>query len=905
MANTVKVYRGVKSGLPTLAAGVLGFATDTFELFIGTGSANKFIGSPGTGHTQNTDTGTSNSIFQVGTSGVKLKNNAGDLDVRNAADNAFAGIQVGNLQVIAGGDASKFMIGSADGQGTYLKSLAADTLKTISFPNATGKVLLDTSLSPGYLPYHVSDAAGLANSPIYTDGTNVRIGTPTAISTEKFLMYSGNSTFLGSTNDVDNVLIVGNLGATSHPYLIVNTGNAAADYQADNNTGYGNYVLSLGTCDGAGGTFGSLITGGKTVLASITGSVLIGATAALTTEKLRVAGTINVGDGLFYNSVQLVHSDRLTTYAWIWDNDTLNTLAFGVGSIASGNIKALINSTGQFLVGATSAMGSEKLLVSGNVHIGKASQDNVLTIGHLDHGTDTYATYIDLQNEGYGAPGAWQTASKGDKLILWGGDSPDLETRIGVSLSEALWIKAMGTTSVNAFTIYASALNSGSATNVFQVSKSGSVSIGSTTANGKLDVWDGTSTLSSTTVTHGMTGLVATNVYGILNNIATNEGGLSIAGFSDTDYPGLIMNGVIGTATPTATTPSVIIVGRKKGDGLGDPVVYPTTSWMPLAATETVLVVRNSSTDLVTVLGSGSVTFNAGGNTALTIGPTGGVCVGGTTDPGQGYLLATNTVAGTAVSGITYYNNDYTATTRSLLRVRQTVNVGGSTVSAYLGMGVDQYLYLIANDTSRNDLVISSATGHVCMPYGVHIGATLGTDPGDNNLLVDGTLHVDGVATLASVVCEGTTQLGGTDGVILKNSSACLQVRNQYDTYYSSLYASAGMFCGNATSDGSIILKNLENYQGTFRSDALTANVAYDLPNVSGTLLVSGASTAVGAFGCNGATAQTAYASGGALNSSNQSTDGAYGFKDHATRMALVDLVVAMRAALVANGIMS
>ena len=34
-----------------------------------------------------------------------------------------------------------------------------------------------TALTDGYVPYHVSDAAGLANSPIFTDGTKVGIGT--------------------------------------------------------------------------------------------------------------------------------------------------------------------------------------------------------------------------------------------------------------------------------------------------------------------------------------------------------------------------------------------------------------------------------------------------------------------------------------------------------------------------------------------------------------------------------------------------------------------------------------------------------------------------------------------------------------------------------------------------------
>jgi len=68
------------------------------------------------------------------------------------------------------------------------------------------------------------------------------------------------------------------------------------------------------------------------------------------------------------------------------------------------------------------------------------------------------------------------------------------------------------------------------------------------------------------------------------------------------------------------------------------------------------------------------------------------------------------------------------------------------------------------------------------------------------------------------------------------------------------------------------------------------------------TLLVNGALTAAAAFGCNGATAQTAYASGGALAGY---VTGAFGLDSDAHMKALFDLVVAIRAALVADGVMS
>jgi hypothetical protein len=66
-------------------------------------------------------------------------------------------------------------------------------------------------------------------------------------------------------------------------------------------------------------------------------------------------------------------------------------------------------------------------------------------------------------------------------------------------------------------------------------------------------------------------------------------------------------------------------------------------------------------------------------------------------------------------------------------------------------------------------------------------------------------------------------------------------------------------------------------------------------------LLVDGTGTITGAFACNGATARTAYASGGAVTTSA----GTYGFASDAERASLTTLVANIRTALVNNGIMS
>ena len=44
MANKIQQRRGLKANMPTLSAGEIGYATDTRETFIGTGSGNVNMG---------------------------------------------------------------------------------------------------------------------------------------------------------------------------------------------------------------------------------------------------------------------------------------------------------------------------------------------------------------------------------------------------------------------------------------------------------------------------------------------------------------------------------------------------------------------------------------------------------------------------------------------------------------------------------------------------------------------------------------------------------------------------------------------------------------------------------------------------------------------------------------------
>jgi hypothetical protein len=161
------------------------------------------------------------------------------------------------------------------------------------------------------------------------------------------------------------------------------------------------------------------------------------------------------------------------------------------------------------LVGIGSSSPSELLTVAGNARLDKASSDLFIKIGGTTRGGNTYSNYIDLDNNGYGAPGAFQTASKGDKIILWGGNSLDGEARIGFSIDDSVWIKAMGTTVPNAFAVHGAAANSGSPNRLFTITKAGLVGIGTASPLEKLEIQDGSISVGSSANTSQANTLIA------------------------------------------------------------------------------------------------------------------------------------------------------------------------------------------------------------------------------------------------------------------------------------------------------------------------------------------------------------------------------------------------------------
>ena len=96
------VVRDASGNVPgvivTLSGDVTGNMSSNTVALVGGQTAASVADAAAKRHAQNTDIGTSSNGFQIG-GGVRLVNNAGNLDIRNQADNGYADVAVGNLTV--------------------------------------------------------------------------------------------------------------------------------------------------------------------------------------------------------------------------------------------------------------------------------------------------------------------------------------------------------------------------------------------------------------------------------------------------------------------------------------------------------------------------------------------------------------------------------------------------------------------------------------------------------------------------------------------------------------------------------------------------------------------------------------------------------------------------------------
>jgi hypothetical protein len=229
-----------------------------------------------------------------------------------------------------------------------------------------------SALSDGYVPYRVDDATGLDDSPVYTDGTNVAIGdTPATIL----------SSFTAAAATGGNNLYIGNDTATG-----TNTGVSVLMTGA----GDANYGIYL-DANGATANYGVYSNRGTNILNGMSGSTIIGATAAVNVEKLAVVGAdggvagIYLNDAVPSNTASKLYADGTTL---MWNGVTLDT----GGSSVSGTAGKIAKFT------SASAVGDSIMSESGaTITVGGTLAATTVTGANVTSGADpghTHTGYI-------------------------------------------------------------------------------------------------------------------------------------------------------------------------------------------------------------------------------------------------------------------------------------------------------------------------------------------------------------------------------------------------------------------------------------------------------------------------------------------------------------------------------
>lgn len=217
--------------------------------------------------------------------------------------------------------------------------------------------------------------------------------------------------------------------------------------------------------------------------------ITIGGSNYETTADTDITGTASDYVKIDMSTLLPSYVTDLTGVTW---NDTYNYYADATGNAYIFNEpKAVYSGTvtsPKTLLGKFAENAYVKVL---NV-AGIATLEGAVIVGGTSTGAETPRNAVTFNLSGFGVPGAWNTNSNGDKFNIWS-NGINTDTRIGMSLTDGLWIKAMGTTSENAFAVHGALANTGSPDRLFTIAKTGNI-----TASGDITVSGETIVLGST-----------------------------------------------------------------------------------------------------------------------------------------------------------------------------------------------------------------------------------------------------------------------------------------------------------------------------------------------------------------------------------------------------------------------
>jgi hypothetical protein len=206
--------------------------------------------------------------------------------------------------------------------------------------------------------------------------------------------------------------------------------------------------------------------------------------------------------------------------------------------------------------------------------------------------------------------------------------------------------------------------------------------------------------------------------------------------------------------------------------------------------------------------------------------------------------------------------------------------------------GVTGQAYFTLQTATVNRWYVGMSAGGATGNFDIYNNITAGL-----SFTINKTTHLVtllGGLSVVAVLASGaiTANFAGGGGLVLNNPTADAGVTGQ--AYMVFQTAGSNRWYMGMSANGST--GNFDLYNNIGGVNAVSIDKTTSLVTLGAALKV------VTGFGCNGQTAKTAAASGGALNAYGA---GANGFDTGANASALHALVVAIRAALVANGIMS
>lgn len=326
------------------------------------------------------------------------------------------------------------------------------------------------------------------------------------------------------------------------------------------------------------------------------------------------------------------------------------------------------------------------------------------------------------------------------------------------------------------------------------------------------------------------------------------------------------VSGNAGTATALQTSRNINGVAFNGTADITVPAAAGTLTGATLAAGVTassLTSVGTLATLTVTATITGAVSGNAGTATALQNARTiNTVSFNGTAD------IVVTAAAGTLTG----------ATLNSGVTASSLTSVG--TLTSLTSSGT---ITIATSATGGSQLALTNSTGS--RDYTIAIGGSGGgAFPNGQITIRDTTSGVNRLTFSTSTMSSDSSSVSGTL-IALTNSTGSVN--------YTFGIGGSG---GGAFPNGSFNIRDT-----TAGANRLTIDSAGAL-TVPGAAILQGSLTLTGAFGCNAQSAKTAAASGGALAAY---AAGANGLDTGAHMSSMHALVVAIRAALVANGIMS